>query len=67
MALGRCYFKLHDGTDFRDAITSFIGCHEVERENGSKTVPKSPIIQFDATPNQSHSSIPLNSFKRGVL
>ena len=67
MALGRCCFKLHCGTDFRDAITSFISYYEVERENGSKTVPKSPIIQFDATPIQSYSSVPLNSFKRGVL
>ena len=67
MGLGRCCLKLHYGTDFGDAITSFIGYHEFERENGSKTVPKSPIIQFDATPIQSHSSVPLNSFKRGVL
>ena len=44
MGLGRCCLKLHYGTDFGDAITSFIGYHEVERENGSKTVPKSPII-----------------------
>ena len=67
MGLGRCCFELHYGTDFGDAITSFIDYHEVERENGSKIVPKCPIIQFDATPIQSHRSVPFNSFKRGGL
>jgi len=67
VGLGRCCFKLHYGTDFGDAITSFIGNHEAELENRSKTVPKNLMIQFDATPIQSHSSVPLNSFKRGVL
>ena len=38
MGLGRCCFKLHYGTDFGDAMHYFF--YEVERETGSKIVPK---------------------------
>ena len=41
---------------FGNAITSFIGYYEVERESGSKYHPKnSPAEQYDTTLTQPHT------------